>query len=73
MERVLTSLQGVIKHTLNAYRDGKNVTAADNEHANRHCIEVVRHVSLSQVSAWDQCILHPRALIQSFAGADVPA
>ncbi|KAL5435474.1 hypothetical protein PMIN07_006504 [Paraphaeosphaeria minitans] len=34
---------GVIKHTLNSYRDGKNVTAGDNDHANKHCVEVVRH------------------------------
>ncbi|PVI01020.1 hypothetical protein DM02DRAFT_654920 [Periconia macrospinosa] len=34
---------GIIKHILNAYRDGKNVTAKENEHANAHCLEVIRH------------------------------
>ncbi|KAJ4301038.1 hypothetical protein N0V90_003128 [Kalmusia sp. IMI 367209] len=34
---------GVIKHVLNAYRDGRGVSTAENEHANSHCLEVVRH------------------------------
>jgi hypothetical protein len=48
IELVLTIVQGAIKHTLNLYRDGKYVTVGENEHANKHCLEVVRHVSQLQ-------------------------
>ncbi|KAF1963319.1 hypothetical protein CC80DRAFT_530217 [Byssothecium circinans] len=34
---------GIIKNVLNSYRDGKNVTASQNHHANSHCLEVIRH------------------------------
>ncbi|KAF2640049.1 hypothetical protein P280DRAFT_518479 [Massarina eburnea CBS 473.64] len=37
---------GIIKNVLNSYKDGNPVTEAQNHHANKHCLEVVRHVSL---------------------------